>query len=116
MLIEPFQEPLPTAWNFRFQPVIGIHTSILISESLVGRSVALTRQYATFPLVAAIVCAEVICEFGSARELRLSHEAAAKVVLVRDTKSNEQANKTDVTIKSCVEVLQERRFSIEGTM
>ena len=32
------------AWNFPFQPDAGSHTSILISESLVGVSVAATRQ------------------------------------------------------------------------
>src|ERR1051326_3137212 len=42
----PLQPPLPTAMNFPFQPVAGIHTSILMSESLLGTRVALTRQNA----------------------------------------------------------------------
>src|SRR5262249_44168205 len=44
--IEPLNAPLPTAWYLPFQPDTGIHTSILTSESLVGRSVAATRQNA----------------------------------------------------------------------
>jgi hypothetical protein len=42
--IAPLKAPLPTAWNLPFQPVAGSHTSILMSESLVGVSVAATRQ------------------------------------------------------------------------
>src|SRR5690349_5526020 len=51
----PVQPPLPTAWKRPFQPVLptapsargsGSHTSILMSESLVGVSVAATRQNA----------------------------------------------------------------------
>src|ERR1700722_12623206 len=42
----PAQPPLPTAWNLPFHPDAGSHTSILISESLDGVSVAATRQNA----------------------------------------------------------------------
>ena len=42
----PFHPPLPTAWNFPFQPEEGSHTSTLMSESLDGVSVAVTRQNA----------------------------------------------------------------------
>src|SRR6185295_3356452 len=42
----PAHPPLPTAWNFPFQPDAGSHTSILMSESLVGVNVAATRQNA----------------------------------------------------------------------
>src|SRR5688572_20553896 len=42
----PFQPPLPTAWNLPFQPDAGSHSSILMSDSLVGVSVAATRQNA----------------------------------------------------------------------
>src|ERR1700722_4670592 len=42
--MEPPQPPLPTARNLPFHPVTGSHTSIPISESLVGLSVAATRQ------------------------------------------------------------------------
>ena len=40
----PLKAPLPTAWNFPFQPAAGSQTSILMSESPVGASVAATRQ------------------------------------------------------------------------
>src|SRR5262245_29172166 len=39
----PAQPPPPTNWNFPFQ-FSGIHTSMSICESAVGRSVAATRQ------------------------------------------------------------------------
>src|ERR1700680_3715364 len=42
----PPKPPLPTASNVPFQPEIGIHTSILMSESLDGDRVAVTRQKA----------------------------------------------------------------------
>ena len=42
----PAQPPLPTAWNLPFHPDEGSHTSILMSESLLGVSVAATRQKA----------------------------------------------------------------------
>jgi hypothetical protein len=45
-LIDPAHAPLPTDWSELFQPAAGIHTSILISESLDGFSVAPTRQKA----------------------------------------------------------------------
>src|SRR5678816_4946504 len=41
----PAHPPLPTAWNFPFH-FAGSHTSILMSESLDGISVAATRQNA----------------------------------------------------------------------
>src|SRR5262245_4416364 len=40
----PFHPPFPTAWNLPFRPDVGSQTSILISESLDGASVAPTRQ------------------------------------------------------------------------
>src|SRR5437764_533242 len=40
----PANPPLPTPRNRPFHAFNGIHTSILISESLVGVSVAATRQ------------------------------------------------------------------------
>src|SRR3954468_22453438 len=40
----PAQPPFPTAWNLPFQPFVGSHTSILMSESVLGVSVAATRQ------------------------------------------------------------------------
>ena len=47
--IDPCHAPLPTAWNLPFQPEMGNHTSILMSESLEGVSVAATRQNAGRP-------------------------------------------------------------------
>ena len=89
----PFQPPLPTAWNFPFQPVAGSQTSILMSESLEGLSVAATRQNAGrsancapppprppaggVNAPAATGCAIVMVASGSLSELRLSHVAAA---------------------------------------
>jgi hypothetical protein len=40
----PLKAPLPTDWSLRFQLLAGSHTSILMSESFDGRSVAATRQ------------------------------------------------------------------------
>ena len=42
----PLQPPLPTIMNLPFQPVSGSHSSILMSESLLGVSVAAMRQCA----------------------------------------------------------------------
>src|SRR3954471_18239568 len=45
--IDPWYPPLPTPWNLPFHASTGgIHTSNLISESLVGRAVASTLQNA----------------------------------------------------------------------
>src|SRR3990172_2860048 len=53
----PLQPPLPTAMNFPFQPDVGIQTSILMSESLDGLSVAATLQNAGSCLKTAFCCA-----------------------------------------------------------
>src|SRR5215510_6931101 len=42
----PAQPPLPTAWYLPFHPSDGSHTSILMSESDEGASVAAMRQCA----------------------------------------------------------------------
>src|SRR5580692_794667 len=93
----PAQAPLPTTSSFPFHPEAGIHTSILMSESLVGFSVAATRQMAgrspkfgggapgnagTAPAgrvncPAATACAKVTLECGSARLAKLSQVVAA---------------------------------------
>src|SRR5712691_5892200 len=101
----PAHPPLPTAWNFPFQPDAGIQTSILMSESLDGFSVAATRQKGGRPAKgprpgagprprasgaverpgpaggvncpAATSCAIVIEVPGTASAARLSHVAAA---------------------------------------
>src|SRR5438045_9628228 len=86
----PAQPPLPTAWNFPFQSAAGIQTSILMSESDEGVSVAATRQKvgswlncgAAGPVPgrvnapAGTIWARVIEVFGSAKDDKLSHDGA----------------------------------------
>ena len=89
--MNPAQPPLPTDWSLPFHPEKGSQTSILISESLEGLSVAATRQNAgSLPYAAAgdslgpgginspapTLCAEVIVVFACERVARLSQEAA----------------------------------------
>src|SRR5205807_1800901 len=88
----PAQPPLPTAWNFPFHPTAGSQTSILMSESDDGVSVAATRQKAGRRLNCSIAAgpipgrvkppagtswATVIEVSWSARDDRLSQDAAA---------------------------------------
>src|SRR5439155_9580051 len=88
----PAQPPLPRAWNFPFHPRAGSQTSILMSESDEGVSVAATRQKAGKRLncctaagpipgsvnpPAGTIWAKVIEVFGSTRADKLSHDAAA---------------------------------------
>ena len=88
--------PFPTAWSFPFQPSAGIHTSTLMSESLEGVSVAITRQKAGSASYcracpadserpggiggtkapAATASAPVTVPWGSASEARLSQDTA----------------------------------------
>src|SRR5438094_7793152 len=96
----PDQPPLPTPRNFLFQSAAGIQTSILMSESADGVSVAATRQNAGrlangvalaggaafapggVNCPAATSCADAIVVFGSASFARASHarpSAAARV-------------------------------------
>src|SRR5688572_27043422 len=86
----PFHPPLPTAWNLPFQPAAGSHTSILMSDSFVGVSVAATRQNAGrsakalapprppgwVNAPAATGCAIVTVPLVSFAVARLSHVAA----------------------------------------
>src|SRR6266576_6339272 len=86
----PAQPPLPTAWNFPFQSTAGIQTSILMSESDEGVSVAATRQKVGSWLNCGVAgsvpgranvpvgttWARVIEVFGSARDNRLLHDDA----------------------------------------
>src|SRR5438270_13152075 len=89
----PLNAPLPTAWNLPFQPEVGNHTSILISESLVGFSVAATRQNADRLRCACALralggvkppastdCAIVIVAFGRDSFDNASHDPAASSV------------------------------------
>src|SRR5262245_1514362 len=89
--MNPAKPPLPCPRYFPFQPVSGIQTSILISESLAGLMVACTRQNAGRFLTeaggalapggtncpAATCCAEVMVVSGSLSAARLSQEAGA---------------------------------------
>src|SRR5262245_2312731 len=89
--IVPAQPPLPTVWSFPFHPVAGSQTSLLMSESLVGVSVAVTRQNAgslAYVFVAprapggvndpaSTIWAESIFAFGSVIPARCSHAVAA---------------------------------------
>src|SRR5262245_56508657 len=87
----PAQPPLPTAWNLPFHVWAGSQTSILMSESEEGVSVAATRQNAGNCLTcctaagpvpgrlnppAGTIWAKVIDVFASARKDKLSHDAA----------------------------------------
>src|SRR5688572_23079152 len=94
----PFHPPLPTACSFPFQPAIGSQTSILMSDSFVGVSVAATRQNAgrsasaapprppvCFSSPAATDTADVIVPLVSFAEDRLSHVAASAVLTARNS-------------------------------
>src|SRR4029077_10334544 len=89
--MDPANPPLPSPRYLPFHPASGSHTSILISESLAGLSVAVTRQNAGRFLVAAAGmpkvgggtnapastgCAKVIVVSGSFNAARLSQVAA----------------------------------------
>src|SRR5215471_15002146 len=92
----PAQLPLPTAWNLPFHPSDGNQTSILISESDDGSSVAATRQKGARVATACpsgpnsgpraglenpvgpTLSARVMVVCGSLRDARLSHAAAAE--------------------------------------
>src|SRR6266545_791932 len=75
-------------WNFPFQPVLGIQTSNLISESAVGLITPVTRQNpgsslkgAAEPAAGAnapgaMDCAEVMVEFASLRSASFSQVCA----------------------------------------
>src|SRR6266853_5357782 len=87
----PAKPPLPSPRYFPFQPVSGSHISILMSESLAGLIVAVTRQNAGRFLAdaagtpepdggtnapASTGCASVMVVSGSFNAARLSQVAA----------------------------------------
>src|SRR5262245_55240926 len=97
----PFQPPLPTACSFPFQPVIGSQTSILMSDSFAGVSVAATRQNAGTSASpapprpppcarapAAVDVADVTVPFVNFADERLSQVAALAVLTARTTPAN----------------------------
>src|SRR4029453_8239560 len=89
----PFHPPLPVAWNLPFQPEEGSHTSIFMSESGDGLTVAATRQKAGRSVncappprpppcggvnaPAATDCAIVMVASGSLSDESISHDCAA---------------------------------------
>src|SRR5688572_2272681 len=97
----PCHAPFPTPWNLPFHPVAGIQTSILISESLVGRIVAFTSQCAgtvgppRAPGAAATDAADVIVVSGSFSVARLSQGAAMAGIAVNVSTARE-------TSKACL--------------
>src|SRR5437667_138555 len=114
--ILPFQPPLPTTSYLPFQLDAGNHTSIFISESLVGFIVAATRQNAgrsanalppplppppagTKP-PAATACAVVIVVSGSFSVERLSHVAADAGIAIRIRSSNTADDKMTLLIRT----------------
>src|SRR6266850_2315479 len=107
----PAQPPLPTAWNFPFQAAAGSHTSIRMSESDDGLSVAATRQKAgswrnwgtgavpgRVNPPAGTIWANVIDVFGSARDDRVSHGAAAASACPSIISARRTAHDTPVTV------------------
>src|SRR5215831_16861427 len=98
----PAKPPLPTPWYLPFQPATGIHTSILMSESLAGLISAVTRQRAGASLntagfgaglgssnaPAATTCADVMVVSGSLRALKLSHVEASTGDVPRTAKDS----------------------------
>src|SRR5438034_852365 len=92
----PAQPPLPTPWNFPFQPEAGSQISTRMSESLLGVSVIATRQNGGRSLNAAAAwgfapggtnapaatfCASVTLASENFIDIRLSHGAAVEIVL-----------------------------------
>src|SRR5437016_3900036 len=101
--IFPFQPPFPTASNFPFQFDVGSQTSILMSESVEGFSVAAILQNpgkslnceaarrSAPPAVnapAAIDCATVMVVSGNFSDARLSHELFAATDMLETSKAN----------------------------
>src|ERR1700721_220631 len=77
--MEPPQPPLPTARNLPFHPATGSHTSIPISESLVGLSIAATRQKGGRPEMSCallVTLASVMETPGDGDFARLSQDCA----------------------------------------
>src|SRR5689334_16094681 len=109
--IAPLNAPLPTAWNLPFQPDSGNQTSILMSESLVGFSVAATRQNAGSPVKSPVSPdasgenapartepAAVIVAWGNASFASSLHEPAAPVGAGRAGDANASAKKPPASI------------------
>src|SRR6266850_4258214 len=104
----PPRPPLPTPSNFPFHPVVGIHTSTLMSEAGLGLSVTVTRQkdgrlWIGIPPLGGVnvpdtVAAEVMVVSGNAVSaallMRSEHVSAAAGVAARATVTNATARST----------------------
>src|SRR5579862_9905364 len=103
----PLNAPLPTAWNFPFQAEAGSQTSMLMCESLVGESVAATRQNAGsadkspaspcasgLKAPAGTSAATVIAACGSATFARSPHAPSAALAVTRRADKKEHARTT----------------------
>src|SRR5262249_6389431 len=118
----PAQPPLPTAWNLPFHAWAGSQTSILISESEEGVSVAATRQNAGNWLncgsagpvpgrlnpPAGTSWAKAIEVFGSARDDKLSHDALASRACIISARRSAHDPPVTVFIASSDAVLRRR--------
>src|SRR5438105_14953458 len=115
----PAQPPLPTAWSFPFQPEDGSQTSILMSESVLGVSVAVTRQKAGSDAYACAAAprpappggtkppagtatADVTCPFTSVSAARLSHDAPAAATSARPNDARLTSRPAGTLISSAV--------------
>ena len=112
----PAQPPFPTAKYFPFQPDAGIQTSIFMSESLEGFSVAATRQNAGSCRKAAFCwappapggvnppgatdCANVIAVFSTESDLRLSQETISAVAGAGIALKSTSAKKTRLPFRN----------------
>src|SRR6476469_671347 len=110
-MICPSHPPFPVPSNFPFQLDAGSQTSNLISESLVGRDVALTRQNAgrvlkstggpmgtpggSTKVPAGTICAWVIVVSGNLRFARLEHSCAVKAAVAVRKRADTNHTRTD---------------------
>src|SRR5262245_27738821 len=130
----PAQPPLPTAWNLPFHaPAAGSQTSILMSESEEGLSVAVTRQNAGNRLnccaapgpvpgrlnaPAGAIWANVIDVFGRARDDKLSHDAAALSACpsIINISARRTAHDPPVTVFIALAPLKKKNLQIRSWM
>src|SRR6267142_403227 len=136
----PPRPPLPTPSNFPFHPVVGIHTSTLMSEAGLGLSVTVTRQKDGRPWIGIpplggvnvpdTVAAEVMVvsgnAFSAALLMRSEHVSAAAGVAARATVTNATARSTANELRlilfphqgsyatSCPPLLQHRQSCCPG--
>src|SRR5262249_1557486 len=129
----PAQPPLPTAWNLPFHARAGSQISILMSESEEGVSVAATRQNAGNWLncctaagpvpgrlnpPAAAIWAKVRQWSGSARDDKLSHDAAAlsACLSIMSISARRTAHNPPVTVFIPLAPLKKKNLQIRSWM